>query len=663
MVKRWLSLAVILLIAAAANINAEVYPKIVINELFTSTTCGYCPDAYDGIDVVRTRYNSTEFIAVRYYLGTYSTSFGNQLDNYYNVTGTPTAVFAGNTVVGGGGSTVATGGPYLSTMAKLVNEPSPVYMEIDDINISGEGITGNLTVKVGEDLTGSSYKTAFLIVEKDISSGHTDVVRYGEYSDYTNLTSGQYNIDIDLAVDAGWNTDNLYVAAYIRNMDDSAIIQSTSTESKPEKYFRIVQTGTNFGVAAIAEEVEFEKMLVFNVGSRQDDFTINLNSAEMPENWYPHYCDDGNCYFSEHEFSLDPGQSKWFKPGVAPVDVNSGTIVMDVANSDVSVQKTAEYYVAAEGIDGLIIDDDGGEDFEHYYTDLDPMISHFVLPYDRLVGKLEYSQVATFSLIMWSVGWAFPSLTPDDITLLEEYMDNGGYLFITGQDIGWDLTDSQSDNATQQTRDFYNNYLHADFISDDTNILDIQGVDGDAIGDGLSFSITGGDGANNQQYPSEIAPYGDNAEIIMKYQGTEKGAAVKAETENYKVVYFAFGFEAISTQENRQAVMNKIFDWFDIETSIEDYIPSANVLTNSPNPFNPVTTIEYNITNSTSQLTLKIYDIHGRTVLSEVLSNTSGKYKWNGTDMNSNQVSSGIYFYTITSDNKPLISNKMMLIK
>ncbi|MHB9029213.1 MAG: LamG domain-containing protein [Candidatus Latescibacterota bacterium] len=72
---------------------------------------------------------------------------------------------------------------------------------------------------------------------------------------------------------------------------------------------------------------------------------------------------------------------------------------------------------------------------------------------------------------------------------------------------------------------------------------------------------------------------------------------------------------------------------------------------NSPNPFNPTTTIEYMIPSGGSrQVTLIVYDLRGTVVRNLVNRNQlPGKYTitWNGTDDSGNRVSSGMYIYRI----------------
>ncbi|KAA3606900.1 MAG: T9SS C-terminal target domain-containing protein [Calditrichaeota bacterium] len=85
---------------------------------------------------------------------------------------------------------------------------------------------------------------------------------------------------------------------------------------------------------------------------------------------------------------------------------------------------------------------------------------------------------------------------------------------------------------------------------------------------------------------------------------------------------------------------------------------------NFPNPFNPSTTISYNLAND-AKVILKIYNEKGEFV--KELTNGfryegSHNVVWNGTDSFGNQVSSGTYFYKLTSGTFTQ-TNKMILLK
>jgi len=83
------------------------------------------------------------------------------------------------------------------------------------------------------------------------------------------------------------------------------------------------------------------------------------------------------------------------------------------------------------------------------------------------------------------------------------------------------------------------------------------------------------------------------------------------------------------------------------------------LLQNYPNPFNPTTTINYSIPKS-GLVTIKVYDVLGkevRTLVNE--EKTAGNYS---VQFNGNNLSSGIYFYRMQSDNLSQ-TKKLILLK
>jgi hypothetical protein len=85
---------------------------------------------------------------------------------------------------------------------------------------------------------------------------------------------------------------------------------------------------------------------------------------------------------------------------------------------------------------------------------------------------------------------------------------------------------------------------------------------------------------------------------------------------------------------------------------------------NYPNPFNPETTISFDMP-KTSPATLAVYNVKGQLVKTLFDGNaTFGKNNvvWNGTDSKGSKVSSGIYFYRLSTNGK-VENRKMMLMK
>jgi len=112
----------------------------------------------------------------------------------------------------------------------------------------------------------------------------------------------------------------------------------------------------------------------------------------------------------------------------------------------------------------------------------------------------------------------------------------------------------------------------------------------------------------------------------------------------------------------------------DFDASAENQIvPQDFQLTNYPNPFNPETTISFFVTQTPSFVTLEIYNLKGQKVkvlspslchpeLVEGRGGTNYSVIWDGTDDNSIEVSSGIYFIRLINGDLES-SKKIMLLK
>ena len=85
---------------------------------------------------------------------------------------------------------------------------------------------------------------------------------------------------------------------------------------------------------------------------------------------------------------------------------------------------------------------------------------------------------------------------------------------------------------------------------------------------------------------------------------------------------------------------------------------------NSPNPFNPLTTITF-ITTSEVKVNVEIFDLLGRRV--KVLADDhfpAGRHSviWNAKDDNGRVVSSGVYLYRVATDSRK-ITRKMLFLR
>ncbi|MBK8945969.1 MAG: CotH kinase family protein [Ignavibacteriae bacterium] len=151
---------------------------------------------------------------------------------------------------------------------------------------------------------------------------------------------------------------------------------------------------------------------------------------------------------------------------------------------------------------------------------------------------------------------------------------------------------------------------------------------------------------DNLPWPIEADGKGNTLELVDADTDNSIGVSWKASTNNGtpgKV-----NSVLVSIEEEKSANLKNEF----------------SLLQNYPNPFNPITIIEYSIPFSDireiSNVSLVIYDILGKVVKVLVSEKqNSGNYK---VEFNAENLSSGIYFYTLKAGNF-IHSKKMILLK
>ena len=197
----------------------------------------------------------------------------------------------------------------------------------------------------------------------------------------------------------------------------------------------------------------------------------------------------------------------------------------------------------------LVDDDDGQNNVEGFYgTPLTVWGLRYSYWSHEEFGAPPAELLKQFPIVVWFCEWAFPSLTPEDQAAIASYLSEGGSLFLSGQDIGWDLADPASENATPAAIEFYENILHARYIADDAEENEVSGEPGDPIGDGLKFIIYQPGRRSFFQYPDVIEPL-DSARAIWHY-GHHKGVGGLRHAGDSRLVYFGFGLEAIDSHLN-----------------------------------------------------------------------------------------------------------------
>ncbi len=324
-------------------------------------------------------------------------------------------------------------------------------------------------------------------------------------------------------------------------------------------------------------------------------------------------------------------------------------------------------FVVPENNDVLLVDDDGGKNYEDYFTRLldKQHIAYLLLKQKDVQGLSKQYNLNNYRLIIWNISWGFPAFTPNDVALLTSYLDNGGNLVLFGQDIAWDVFDSQGNSHFKSAMDFLQNYFDLKFISDNSKGIQMSGVAGDPIGDSLSFDLARPYGFSNF-YPEEITSNTGQAKPVFKYNNGKIGV-LRYDSGTYRTVFFGIGFEQIGDETSREIILSRLLKWCGNITALPEkaQFPVRSLLVeNYPNPFNGETFIKFTLPNK-GKVKFTLFNLRGqkvRTWPEKLFLPGTHRFHWDGTDNRGRQLPSGLYVLQVTSGHFKK-THKLLLIR
>ncbi len=208
--------------------------------------------------------------------------------------------------------------------------------------------------------------------------------------------------------------------------------------------------------------------------------------------------------------------------------------------------------------------------------------------------------LSTYDIVMWMCGeesTESETFSAAEQILVQDYLKDGGRLFVSGAEIGWDLVykaDGANDYSNGSSNDtpFFNNYLKAGYVQDDANMYNVTGISG-SIFEGISFSFDDGThGIYDAEYPDVLSISGGSAACLYYDSGPDiagvsfEGMFSGGSSEG-KVIMFGFPFETIYDGTARSNVMGSILNFLaePLPTPTPTPTPTA---TATPTPVTPI---------------------------------------------------------------------------
>lgn len=178
---------------------------------------------------------------------------------------------------------------------------------------------------------------------------------------------------------------------------------------------------------------------------------------------------------------------------------------------------------------------------------------------DPIEGVPAEGDLLPYDIVFWSSPEDSPGYLDASSTLIT-YLDSGGSLFISGQDVAY-----YDDFYPFIYAPYFRKYLKASYVTDDTGVRSLTGVP-DSLFGGLTFDIEGPGGADNQFAPDGIGVLAsDYASSIVSYdvsyESGSSGGQQVGQCLNYRTIYLAYGFEAITDVAVRTEIISRSIEW------------------------------------------------------------------------------------------------------
>lgn len=185
----------------------------------------------------------------------------------------------------------------------------------------------------------------------------------------------------------------------------------------------------------------------------------------------------------------------------------------------------------------------------------------------------------------------------------------------------------------------------------------------DAATDTLLFSETGRNSNEMDRRKWDLRPFrGRQAYIRIADLSTTGHVCADDVVESYEVVNAGGNSDGASGgAKNRPGTAGTVQAAPDAREGAQP----ARLLANAPNPFNPVTSIAYELAR-VGRVRLDVFDATGarvRTLVDAPRAAGTHRASWTGTDDAGRAVSSGVYFYRLAIDGAVVDTRKMVLLK
>jgi hypothetical protein len=651
--------------------------KGVVLEEYTGINCPYCPQGHAAAEAILTANpDKVSIIAIHqgYFANPdegqpdFTTSFGNALAGQTSLEGYPSGTVNRHYF-----SDLSTSGGTALNRSDWEEASDEILLAESYLNIGVEtdfdDLTRLLTVNVEVYYTANlpfginSNFIQIAIVESGIiayqSGGsanynHKHMLRHlitdqwGDEivaPDYGTLISRTYTYTMP----EGWVAENCEIVAFVTETRQEIITGKTvelingfSNGEVTADYGRLfADDAVIVGEESVQSDFGFTIINGFN---DLQDMTLSL-SYDAPADWIVNFEYNSVIYTETANITLNPDEIATAQIHIIPgATAGVAKCILSLGSTDLPAlaEKVCEVFLVS-GVDNLIVNGSGTNsdissyEFEHFYKDglnFAGCETVGAIPGYAFEQAVDLGALENVRNLYLNIGGTTPVLTMGQVLILRDYLDDGGNLFIAGQDFARDIMGSGGTSGSITHKTFFQNYLSAIYLNDgDSENNSIATVNADSVFGFIPNSalIDAYDGTFD---PDAIKKSTNSFDIFLYPNG--KSGGLRAYRGSSRIVLLAFGLEQIANEDTRNDIMDRTYRWFEgwEGTSLESNIfQSVKICPNPANDFIVISGVD-------DVYSAEVFDVTGKLFITSNISTI---------DISS--LKDGIYFVRISDIN------------
>lgn len=501
---------------------------------------------------------------------------------YYEVTGVPYMAVEGNLWSGGPAGFDA------SSFAAYSAANSPVRVKV---SLDGDGTAGTATVNVStlNAIPEGAWKLRVALVEEIID--FTSMPGNNGESEFDNVfrkfitdqptgdsfepapLDGTATYAYNFTYDSTWDVEKIYAIAWIQKDDNKDVLNAGS--SRMAKWELIADDAPQASHLTSGEVTSFSSGFV-NLDDVTGMFRFTLDAPGMPASWGLNGEVNGEAFSNSVELAVEPGAGFDIGASILPdQSPGLGVITITVESIDHPEQgpQVLSYYYISR-VKEIVLNNTGGlgdgnggnatqwQDVFIGALQLAGAQCQGVTDRNILVALARENALEEVKVIYYNVGWTFPSFTDEFADELENWLGgNGKCLFLCGQDLAWEMFNTDNPAGTFITQNFFLNRLKVGYVSDGgpANTI-LTPVSSDELGASLiSMNINPYYGTT-YYYPDELEVR-EGGEAFFNYNNGTKVSGIRYDNGNYKSAYLGVGLEMLDNDDAQLFLFN-LREWF-----------------------------------------------------------------------------------------------------